>query len=403
MRSSSKNNAINIINKIASVGVIVGVAVLFFVLSIFSGLVDFSLSFSNAIDPDLKVEARVGKSFILTENQKQKIKKLANVSAISQIVEERVLFSFNEKQQVTYLKGVDSLFTKVSAIANAVSDSTWFESNTRQVIIGAGVSEKLGLGLFDVNNQLEVFVPKPGKGLVENPDDAFNKAELIPVGIYSITEDYDYKYVFCDLSLSQELLGFSTNQITALEIKLIPNANEVETIDKIQDIVGQDKQIKNKIQLNDALYKMLNTENLVLYLIFTLVIIIALFNLIGSLIMMIIEKQNNLKTLYNLGVEPTDLRKIFLFQGTLLCIFGGIIGLFIGIILVLAQQKFGFLMVTETMAYPVKFDFKNVFIVLLTIIPLGFVASLIASSRVGKSFLTTVSSGILFCEKRPKK
>ncbi len=389
LRSSSKNNAVNIINKIASVGVIVGVAVLFFVLSIFSGLVDFSLSFSNAIDPDLQVEARVGKSFILTETQKQNIKKIANVSAISQIVEERVLFSFNEKQQVTYLKGVDSLFTKVSAVANAVSDSTWFQPNTNQVIIGAGVSEKLGLGLFDVNNQLEVFVPKPGKGLIENPDDAFNKAALIPVGIYSITEDYDYKYVFCELKLSQELLGFAPNQITALEIKLLPNANEAETIDNIQKIVGEDKHIKNKIQLNDALYKMLNTENLVLYLIFTLVIIIALFNLIGSLIMMIIEKKNNLKTLYNLGVEIKDLRKIFLFQGTLLCIFGGLLGLAIGIVLVLLQQQFSFLMVTETMAYPVIFSFKNVLIVLLTIVPLGFIASLIASSRVGKSLLTS--------------
>ena len=390
LRSSSKNNAINIINKIASVGVIVGVAVLFFVLSIFSGLVDFSLSFSNAIDPDLKVEARVGKSFFLSDTQKQNIKKIENISAISQIVEERVLFSFNEKQQVTYLKGVDSMFTKVSNVSNAVSDSTWFEPRTNQVIIGAGVSEKLGLGLFDVNNQLEVFVPKPGKGLIENPDDAFNKSALIPVGIYSITEDYDYKYVFCDLKLSQELLGFTKNQITALEIKLSPNADEAQTIANIQKIVGTDKNIKNKIQLNDALYKMLNTENLVLYLIFTLVIIIALFNLIGSLIMMIIEKKNNLKTLYNLGVEIKDLKKIFLFQGTLLCVFGGFIGLVIGIILVLLQQQFSFLMVTETMAYPVIFSFKNVIIVLLTIIPLGFVASLIASSRVKTSFIASI-------------
>lgn len=390
LRSSSKNNAINIINKIASVGVIVGVAVLFFVLSIFSGLVDFSLSFSNAIDPDLKVEARVGKSFFLSDTQKQNIKKIEYISAISQIVEERVLFSFNEKQQVTYLKGVDSMFTKVSNVSNAVSDSTWFEPRTNQVIIGAGVSEKLGLGLFDVNNQLEVFVPKPGKGLIENPDDAFNKSALIPVGIYSITEDYDYKYVFCDLKLSQELLGFTKNQITALEIKLSPNADEAQTIANIQKIVGTDKNIKNKIQLNDALYKMLNTENLVLYLIFTLVIIIALFNLIGSLIMMIIEKKNNLKTLYNLGVEIKDLKKIFLFQGTLLCVFGGLIGLVIGIILVLLQQQFSFLMVTETMAYPVIFSFKNVIIVLLTIIPLGFVASLIASSRVKTSFIASI-------------
>ena len=387
LRSNTKNTAINIINRIAAVGIVVGVAVLFFVLSVFSGLIDFSLSFSNAIDPDLKIETIVGKSFVLTDNQSTKIKNISSIAQFSRIAEERVLFSFNEKNQVTYLKGVDSLFTKVSTIQNAVFDKKWFESNTRQVIVGAGVCDKLGLGLFDANNQLEVFVPKPGTGTIENPDDAFNKAQLVPVGIYSITEDYDYKYVFCDLRLSQALLSFAPNQITGLEIKLKPNANEKQTIAALQQILGKNAVVKNKIQLNDALYKMLNTENLALYLIFTLVIIIALFNLVGALIMMIIDKRNNLKTLNSLGVQVRDLRKIFLYQGTLLCIYGGLLGLAIGVVLVLLQQQFGFLMVTTTMAYPVKFEVTNLIIVLLTIVPLGFLASLIASSRISKKLL----------------
>ena len=387
LRSNTKNTAINIINRIAAVGIVVGVAVLFFVLSVFSGLIDFSLSFSNAIDPDLKIETIVGKSFVLTDNQSTKIKNISSIAQFSRIAEERVLFSFNEKNQVTYLKGVDSLFTKVSTIQNAVFDKKWFESNTRQVIVGAGVCDKLGLGLFDANNQLEVFVPKPGTGTIENPDDAFNKAQLVPVGIYSITEDYDYKYVFCDLRLSQALLSFAPNQITGLEIKLKPNANEKQTITALQQILGKNTVVKNKIQLNDALYKMLNTENLALYLIFTLVIIIALFNLVGALIMMIIDKRNNLKTLNSLGVQVHDLRKIFLYQGTLLCVFGGLLGLVIGVLLVLLQQQFGFLMVTTTMAYPVKFEVTNLIIVLMTIVPLGFLASLIASSRISKKLL----------------
>lgn len=387
LRSNTKNTAINIINRIAAVGIVVGVAVLFFVLSVFSGLIDFSLSFSNAIDPDLKIETIVGKSFVLSDNQSAKIQNISSIAQFSRVAEERVLFSFNEKNQVTYLKGVDSLFTKVSTIQNAVFDKKWFESNTRQVIVGAGVCDKLGLGLFDANNQLEVFVPKPGTGTIENPDDAFNKAQLVPIGIYSITEDYDYKYVFCDLRLSQALLGFAPNQITGLEIKLKPNANEKQTITALQQILGNNVIVKNKIQLNDALYKMLNTENLALYLIFTLVIIIALFNLVGALIMMIIDKQSNLKTLNSLGVQVRDLRKIFLYQGTLLCVFGGLLGLVIGVLLVLLQQQFGFLMVTSTMAYPVKFEVTNLIVVLLTIVPLGFLASLIASSRISKKLL----------------
>jgi lipoprotein-releasing system permease protein len=272
----------------------------------------------------------------------------------------------------------------VSPIRDKVYEKQWFSPNSLEVIVGAGVAEKLGLGLFDANSILEVFVPKPGEGTIENPDDAFNNTQLLPIGLYSIADDYDFKYVFCDINLAQALLSYKQNQISSLEIKLKPNTSEAQTIVDLQDILGKNIIVKNKIQQNDTLYKMLNTENIALYLIFTLVIIIALFNLVGALIMMIIDKQSNLKTMHALGVEIKSLRKIFLFQGTLLCFFGGLLGLTIGIILVLFQQQFGFLMVTADMAYPVKFVFKNVFVVLLTIIPLGFLASFIASSRINK-------------------
>jgi lipoprotein-releasing system permease protein len=132
---------------------------------------------------------------------------------------------------------------------------------------------------------------------------------------------------------------------------------------------------------------MLNTENIAVYLIFTLVIIIALFNLIGALIMMILDKKGNLKTLLNLGSEIKDLRKIFLLQGTLISVFGGIIGLTLGIIIILLQQHYELVMITPTLAYPVVFSIENVLIVLATIISLGFIASLIASSRVSQKLL----------------
>jgi lipoprotein-releasing system permease protein len=132
---------------------------------------------------------------------------------------------------------------------------------------------------------------------------------------------------------------------------------------------------------------MLNTENIVVYLIFTLVMIVALFNLVGALIMMILEKKGNLKTLFNLGTEINHLRKIFLLQGTLLSVFGGLAGLVLGIILVLLQQQYELIMITPTLAYPVVFSFENILIVMATIITLGFVASLIASSRVSKKLL----------------
>lgn len=387
MRSASKNNAINIINGIASVGIIVGAMALFVVLSVFSGLKDFSLSFSNNFDPDLKLTSTLGKSFLITDSQISELKKIKGIVASSKVIEERVLFLFDGKEEVTYLKGVDSVFSIVNPIKKSLFQGEWLQPNTSQVVIGYGISQKLSLGLFDFQNPFEVFVPKPGKGVIEVPEQAFNKAKLNPIGIYAISEDLDSKYVFADLAMTQSVLEFKPNQITGLEIKTDNSENENTIIYQLQNIFKNKVTIRNRAQLNDSLYKMLNTENIAVYLIFTLVIIIALFNLIGALIMMILDKKGNLKTLYNLGTEIKDLKKIFLLQGSLLSIIGGIIGLVLGIIIVLIQQQFQLIMITPTLAYPVVFSAQNVLIVLVTIVSLGCIASWIASSRVSKKLL----------------
>lgn len=386
--SKSKNNAINIITRIASAGIIVGAMALFVVLSVFSGLRDFSLSFSNDFDPDFKVTPISGKSFFVTSEQEKKLQKITTISNYSKIIEERVLFSFDGKQQISTLKGVDRNFTTTNKASEKLFNGNWLKSNTYQVVVGYGISEKLSMGLFDYNNVFEVMAPKPGIGdLALNPEDSFNKSVLIPVGIYAINEELDSKYVFSDLGLAQELFQYKTNQISGIEIKTKPDADENQLISDVEKIFNNKVEVKTRAQLNATLYKMLNTENIVVYLIFTLVIIIALFNLIGALIMMILDKRTNLKTLYNLGTEVKDLRKIFLLQGTLMSVLGGIIGLLIGIIIVLIQQHFQLIMITESLAYPVVFSIQNILIVLLTIISLGFIASFIASSRVTKRLL----------------
>ena len=384
LKSASKNNAINIINGIASLGIVVGAMALFVVLSVFSGLVDFSLSFSNTIDPDYKAISTTGKSFLISSEQENQLKKIKGIQSYSKVVEERVLFVFKEKEQVAVLKGVDSSFTQVSTIKKSLFAGQWLKEKTAQVVVGYGIAQKLSLGLFDYNNAFEVFVPKAGSGTIDNPNNAFNKSILIPIGVFAISEELDSKFVFADLSLAQDLLGYKSNEISALEIKFNQPVAENEVKTALQKIFKDKLNLKNRTQLNDALYKMLNTENIAVYLIFTLVIIIALFNLIGALIMMILDKKSNLKTLFNLGVEVKNLRKIFLFQGTLLSVTGGITGLVLGVIIVLIQQQFQLIMITPTLAYPVVFSFQNVIIVFLTIFLLGFVASLIASSQVSK-------------------
>ena len=385
--SFSKNNAINIITGIASFGIVVGAMALFVVLSVFSGLKDFSLSFSHSFDPDLKITALKGKSFSISETQNNKIYSLNGVLSRSKIVEERVLFMFNGKEEVASIKGVDSLYSSVNDVKKSLYNGQWLRPETYQCVVGYGISDKLSLGLFDFNNKFEVFVPKPGKGTIENPADAFTQTAIIPVGIYAVNDDIDGKYVFTDLGLAQELLQFKPNQVTGIELKLKPDTDEETVKSEIQKIFNNEVLIKNRAQLNDSLYKMLNTENFAVYLIFTLVIILTLFTLAGAIIMMILDKKSNLKTMFNLGVSIKELQRIFLFQGTLLTFFGGLIGLGLGIIIVLIQQCFQIIMITPTLAYPVIFNFQNIVVVFLTIFSLGFIASFIASSRVSKSLL----------------
>ena len=385
--SLSKTTAINVITFIASFGIIVGAMALFVVLSVFSGLRDFSLSFTNATDPDLRIETLKGKSFFISDIQENKLKAANEFAKYTKIVEERALFYYNNKEHVAYLKGVDTNFCAVNGFDKFLYTGNWLESNTNQVVVGSGISRKLALGLFDFNNILEVYIPKPGSGLIENPDDAFNKAPLLTSGIFQVSEDIDEKYIFAAIPLAQDLLNYKPNQLTYIDFKIAPNVSESDAIEKINKIFPNQVKVKNRAQLNDALYKMLNTENIAVYLIFTLVIIIALFNLIGAIIMMIIEKKSNLKTLYNLGTELRYLKNIFLFQGNIISIFGGIFGLVLGIMVVLIQQQFELIMITPSLAYPVVFEAKNILIVLFTIVVLGFIASKIASSTVSKKLL----------------
>ncbi len=382
--SKSKNNAITIISRIALSGIIIGSLALFVVLSVFSGLREFSLTFSNDADPDIKVITLIGKSFFISPSQEKELKKIEGVANYSKVVEERVLFSFEEKQQVTYLKGVDSTFTQINSLSKNLFNGVWLKPNTTQAVVGYGIAQKLSLGLFDANNPLEVFVPKPGKGQIESEEQAFNKEYLTPIGIYAISDELDSKYVFVDLELAQEVMGFQINQVTGIELKIKPNSDETQVISEIKKIFGNNVDIKTRAQLNASLYKMLNTENFVLYLIFTLVIIMILFAFAGAIFMVIIDKKENLKTLFSLGTEVKSLRRIFLIYGISICTIGGIIGITIGALAVFLQHQFELIMITDTLAYPVVFTFENVLIVLATIVSLGCIATLTASSRVSK-------------------
>ena len=387
LRSKSSNNAINFITIIAGIGVVLGAASLFIVLSGFAGLKDFTLQFSSIVDPDLKAETAIGKSFVLTHDQTEKLKALKDVALYSKIIEERVIIASDDKNDIVTLKGVDESFQSVTSIDSVIVQGGWFAQEANQVVVGWGVSNTLSLGVLDYSKVLTIYVPKPGKGQITSTNNAFNSIRAINVGVFDINEKINDTYVYGSLDLAQHLLNYDKNQITGIEFRLKSGADENTVKEKIGAILGNNVIIKNRSQLNDALYKMLNTENLAVYLIFTLVLIIALFNVIGSIIMMILDKKKTLNTLYNLGATLKDIKRIFFFQGSLMTLVGGLIGILLGFIIILLQKSFALVMITSTLPYPVTVKFENFIVVFLTIAVLGVLASKIASVRITKALV----------------
>jgi lipoprotein-releasing system permease protein len=384
--SKSSNNAINFITIIAAIGVVIGSAALLIVLSGFAGLKDYSLQFSSLVDPDLKLLPLEGKSFQLTQDHISKLNQINDIASYSKIIEERAVIMSDNKRQIITLKGVDENYPKTT-IESIVSLGSWFNDNSHQIVSGWGVASNLSFGVLDYGKVLKIYTPKPGKGQITSEKDAFNVITANNVGVFEINEQLDHSVVYGHINFVQDLLNYDENTISAIEVKVSESDNIDQVIEQLKLIFGNQFIIKNKAQLNDALHKMLNTENLAVYLIFTLVLIIALFNVIGSITMMILDKKKDLKTLFNIGITLKEIRKIFFLQGSLMSVLGGFAGIILAIFLIVLQKIFGFVMITVSLPYPVSLKLTDVLLVLLTITILGLTASKIASIRISKPLL----------------
>ena len=384
--TKSSNNAINFITIIAAIGIIIGSAALLIVLSGFAGLKDYSLQFSSFVDPDLKVLPIEGKTFELTSETISKLNQIEGIASYSKIIEERAVLESDNKRQIVTVKGVDEHYPE-HTINTIVTVGSWFSPDFNQIVSGWGIASNLSFGVMDYGKVLKIYTPKPGKGQITSEKDAFNVVTTTNVGVFEINEQLDNSVVYANIGLAQELLNYSENTISSIELKL----NDIKTIDTVtedlQAALGPAFQIKTKEQLNDALHKMLNTENLAVYLIFTLVLIIALFNVVGSIIMMILDKKKDLKTLFNLGITVKNIRRIFFLHGSLMVVLGGFIGILLAISLILIQQAFGFVMITASLPYPVSLKLIDIVLVFSTITILGLLASKIASTRISKPLL----------------
>ena len=367
-------------------GVIIGTLALFIILSGFSGLRTFSYSLLDNADPDIKITASKGKSFVYNKPLDEALVSNLNIAEFSKIIEERAFLKYGDKNHIAYIKGVDTNYLNVLQVDDLLWRGNWIDPDFKNTaVIGYGIDSKLRIQNF--LRPLEIFMPRAGTGIV-NPNSAYRSINTQVVGVYGGgSEDFQNKFVFVELHVAQQLLGYNNDRISGLELKIKDPEKAEDTAAVLKKELGDRYKVQTRAELNELILKVINTENFVSYLLFTLIVIIALFNLIGAIIMMVIDKRKNLKTLLNLGATVKDIKRIFVLQGFLLCIVGMVIGVFLGIILVLLQNHYGWVRINSELAYPVEFRWFNLFTVMATILILGFIASKIASSRISKGFI----------------
>ena len=383
MFTKSKSKAINYITLIASIGIIVGTAALFIVLSGFAGLKAFSLEFTNLTDPDLKIFPTQSKTFVFSQGQRQKMSTINGIATFSEIVEDKVLIRCDDKFLAVNLKGVDVYYPE-ETIDSILSYGDWMQPDLPQVVSGWDVSNTLGFNTYDVTRTIRLYAPKPGSGQLLSVKDAFKSIKVVNVGLFQINDALNNSTVFTGIENAKYLFGTPENAVSAIEITTKDADNLSQIIAELELLFENEVLVKNRVQLNAALYKMLNTEQLAVYLIFTLILIIALFNILGSIVMMILDKQKDLETLFSIGASRKTIQNIFFFQGVLMTVFGGVFGLLLGIVTIVLQQQFALVLITPTLAYPVVLSWANVGIAFLTILVLGVIASRMASWQIKK-------------------
>jgi len=391
--AKKSHNIINIISGISVAGITIGTAALIIVLSVFNGFENMVVIMFNSFNPDLKVTATVGKTFsedVLTD---KKFLSIGGISYLTKVIEENALIKYLDKQYICTIKAVSSDFRKTSQIDSTIiyGNATLESGDQNFAIVGQGVSYNLGLSLNDYENPLTVYVPRRFKGSSINPVDAFNSMLIQPSGIFSVQQEYDQKYVIVPLRFARQLLEYD-KQLTALEIK-VDKAGNISAVQKrLQASLGSGFSVKDKYQQEELLFKIMKSEKLVVFLILSFILLIATFNVIGSLSMLIIDKKKDISVLKSLGADNQTIRNIFFTEGMMITFSGAVLGLLLGGIICWLQQTFGFITINSGTtfvmeAYPVKMLFLDVVYVLLVVGLIGFLAAWYPVKYISKKHL----------------
>jgi len=387
--SRKANSAINIISLISAAGILTGTAALIVVLSVFNGFGEVIRGLYNSFDPDLKITAVQGKIFKPDSASLQKVKQLAGVAGVVEVLEDNALFRYNDHQHIGVLKGVDSSFGQLSGLGEKVLRGSFVLEDEMGsfALAGAGVAYYLGLNPDDFFHPLEIYAPSRNfnpTGL--NAASAFRRQALPVAGIFSIQQDFDVKYVLVPLKVARQLWDYP-QEVSALEVYLKPGADPENLKKKISSILGTGFTIADRAQQQAMLYKIMRTEKYAIFIILSFIILVAAFTLISTIGMMAIEKQKDIAILLSMGSTGRHIRHIFLLQGMLISVAGGVAGLGLGALACFLQEKFGLIKINTSgnsfviNEYPVHMQLPDFFVVLTIVLIIGFLAASLPASR----------------------
>lgn len=392
MVSKKKQNVVNIISAISVGGIVVGTMALIIVLSVINGFSSLINTFYSNFDPDLKITSVKGKMFDPSEFNFEKIKALPDVAHYAQIIEEVALLKYENQISPAIVKGVPDNYADYTNIDTLIIDGSYLleEQGINYAVIGQGVALNLGVRPAFVEH-IMIYVPKKGKLVSLNPLQAVNKNYVFPGGVFSLLEEIDSKYIIVSYNFAADLFE-SKNQVSSVELGTSPTANINKVQKEIKNILGDGFHVKNQYQQHDLNYKTMESEKWAAYLILVFILIIASFNLLGSLSMLIIDKKEDILIFQSMGAAPKTIRQIFLFEGWLISISGAILGTLLGVLICWIQIKFGIITFPNSgsfviSAYPVEIKFTDIILVFSAVLLIGFFASWYPVKFISKKFI----------------
>lgn len=367
-----------------------GAMFLIVILSVFNGFEGLVKKLYNAFYPDIKITAIEGKTFDADTTLIAQLKKINGVMYVSRSLEENAYIKYNDKENIATIKGVEADFKKITGIDSFILFGKYeLENSGRyQAVMGAGIDEVLNTDMEEPITNMQILVPKKGRKVYVNPEDAFEKSMALPIGVFAIQQEFDSKYIILPYALTEELLN-EYGRASSVEIKTDKENSEEKIISDIKKLVGKKYHVKNRLEQNETLYKVVKTERLAVYVILSFILFIISFNIIGSLSMLVMDKQKDITILKAMGATEKTIRNIFVLEGILGATIGALIGLFIGFVLCFLQQQFGLVKLQGSGsfiidAYPVEMRMEDFLITFLIVISISFIAALYPAIKAAK-------------------